>query len=91
MTVISLGSFPTDHAKEDQEMTHERPRLFYIDNLRILLIVLVVLHHLAITYGAPGDWPYREGQPDMVAPVAVVLCFLLSNYIRKLPLAKSIL
>jgi len=72
-------------------MTHERPRLFYIDNLRILLIVLVVLHHLAITYGAPGDWPYREGQPDMVAPVAVVLCFLLSNYIRKLPLAKSIL
>jgi len=54
-------------------MTHERPRLFYIDNLRILLIVLVVLHHLAITYGAPGDWPYREGQPDMVASVVFAL------------------
>ena len=35
-------------------------RLFYIDNLRIFLISLVVLHHLAITYGAPGDWYYNE-------------------------------
>ena len=35
-------------------------RLFYIDNLRIFLISLVVLHHFAITYGAPGDWYYNE-------------------------------
>ena len=54
-------------------MAHERPRFFYIDNLRILLIVLVVLHHLAITYGAPGDWPYREGQPDMVTSIVFSL------------------
>jgi glucan biosynthesis protein C len=27
----------------------------------------------------------------LVAPVAVALCFLLSDYIRKLPLARSIL
>jgi surface polysaccharide O-acyltransferase-like enzyme len=27
----------------------------------------------------------------LVAPVAVALCFLLSNYIRKLPLARSML
>ena len=54
-------------------MAHERPRFFYIDNLRILLIVLVVLHHLAITYGGPGDWPYQEGQPDMVTSIAFSL------------------
>ncbi|UCH06614.1 MAG: acyltransferase family protein [Deltaproteobacteria bacterium] len=54
-------------------MAQERPRFFYIDNLRILLIVLVVLHHLAITYGAPGDWPYQEGQPDMVTSIAFSL------------------
>jgi hypothetical protein len=37
-------------------------RLYFIDNLRILLIILVVLHHLAITYGAPGDWYYNESE-----------------------------
>ena len=31
-----------------------RPRLFYIDNLRILLTILVILHHLAIIYGGSG-------------------------------------
>ena len=46
-----------------------KDRLFFIDNLRILLIVLVVLHHLAITYGAPGSWYYEEGQPDMTATI----------------------
>lgn len=37
-------------------------RLFYIDNLRIFLISLVVLHHLSITYGAPGGWYYNESE-----------------------------
>jgi hypothetical protein len=38
----------------------EKERLFFIDNLRILLIVLVIPVHLAITYGAPvGDWYYK--------------------------------
>lgn len=41
-----------------------KSRLFYIDNLRIVLIVLVVLHHLSITYGAPGGWYYNESQAD---------------------------
>ena len=48
-------------------------RLFYIDNLRIFLIILVVLHHLAITYGAPGGWYYNEskaGFPEIL-PMAM--------------------
>lgn len=48
-------------------------RLFYIDNLRIFLISLVVLHHLSITYGAPGDWYYNESQADFpgIVPLAM--------------------
>jgi hypothetical protein len=42
-------------------------RLYYIDNLRIFLISLVVLHHLNITYGGPGDWYYNESQAQMPA------------------------
>ncbi len=48
-------------------------RLFYIDNLRIFLISLVVLLHLNITYGAPGDWYYNEskaGFPEIL-PMAM--------------------
>lgn len=35
-------------------------RLFYIDNLRIFLTILVVAHHWAIANGAPGDWYFTE-------------------------------
>jgi surface polysaccharide O-acyltransferase-like enzyme len=35
-------------------------RMFFVDNLRVFLTVLVVLHHLAITYGAGGSWSYLE-------------------------------
>ena len=35
-------------------------RLLYIDNIRLVLITLVVIGHLAITYGSEGDWYYKE-------------------------------
>ena len=35
-------------------------RMVFIDYLRVLLTVLVILHHLAITYGADGSWAYQE-------------------------------
>jgi surface polysaccharide O-acyltransferase-like enzyme len=38
--------------------------MLYIDNLRIVLISMVVLLHLAITYGASGDWWYNEKVPQ---------------------------
>ena len=47
-----------------QEGQTARRRLFFVDNLRTLLIIMVVVFHLAVTYGASGHWPYREGQPD---------------------------
>ncbi len=53
-------------------------RVFYIDNLRIFLICLVVLHHLAITYGAPGGWYYIEGEAGLLASVFLTL-FVASN------------
>ena len=38
-----------------------RPRMIYLDNLRMALITLVVLGHLAVTYGADFSWYYYEG------------------------------
>ncbi|MEI7857403.1 MAG: acyltransferase family protein [Methanomicrobiales archaeon] len=36
------------------------PRLIYIDNLRILLICLVITTHCSITYGGPGSWYFAD-------------------------------
>lgn len=53
-------------------------RIFYIDNLRILLIGLVVLHHLSITYGASGGWYYKEVEGDLFTKLILTL-FTASN------------
>ncbi|MEV7090448.1 acyltransferase [Streptomyces sp. NPDC093085] len=42
--------------------SHAPNRLAWLDTLRIVLTVLVVVHHAAQPYG-PADWWYVEGQP----------------------------
>jgi glucan biosynthesis protein C len=58
-------------------MTNEKvakPRLLYVDNLRILLTILVILHHLAIGYGAPGNNIYIEtGEISTVSTILMTL------------------
>lgn len=41
-------------------------RLLYIDNIRVFLTILVVLHHLMITYAGTGSWLYPEGRQDEI-------------------------
>ena len=54
-----------------------RPRLFYVDHLRVVLTVLVVLHHAAITYGNIPVWYLTEPAQD---PSGVALdLFVLFN------------
>jgi fucose 4-O-acetylase-like acetyltransferase len=48
----------------------------YIDNLRILLSVLVIVFHLAITYGAEGDWSYEEEGQISIAAVGTMTLFV---------------
>ena len=40
-----------------------RNRIFYIDNLRVTAIALVILLHLAVTYSHLGLWYYNEVRP----------------------------
>jgi len=67
-------------------------RLLFVDNLRILLVSLVIVWHTAVTYGASGAWPYHEGPPDDVAdlvftvlnvtigPFVLPLFFMIAGY-----------
>jgi hypothetical protein len=45
----------------------KKEKIYYIDNLRVFLITLVVLHHTFITYGAPGGWYYKEATRHLAA------------------------
>ena len=47
-------------------------KLLYINNLRILLIIMIVLIHIAITYGADGSWYYSE-QTDLVSGIFLTM------------------
>lgn len=54
-------------------------RKYYIDNIRILLTALVVLHHLAITYaGGPGLWYYIEPNSNPISNLILTL-FVATN------------
>ena len=50
---------------------NEKPgsRLFYLDNLRIYLTILVILHHAAIAYGGSGDWALKDPGVDEISPI----------------------
>jgi glucan biosynthesis protein C len=63
-----------------QSATKTPSRLFFIDNWRSALIILVVLHHLAVTYGAGAPFYYVEppANNDLLA-FLVLLVFILIN------------
>jgi glucan biosynthesis protein C len=44
-------------------------RLPYLDNLRIYLTILVILHHAAIAYGGSGDWAVKDPGVDETSPI----------------------
>jgi len=48
-------------------------RLAFIDNLRTVIIILVIMVHLSITYGGEGSWYYEEGEPDLVTGLILTL------------------
>jgi surface polysaccharide O-acyltransferase-like enzyme len=46
-----------------------RTRLFYLDNFRVFLTILVILHHAAIAYGGIGDWGVKDPAVDEISPI----------------------
>ena len=66
-------------ANQSLASTGNRSRLFFIDHMRVLLAVLVVLHHVAMVYGASIPFYYME--PPFTDPLAflVFLIFALLN------------
>ena len=57
-------------------MAIRRDRLLFIDNIRTMLTMLVVLHHLAVTYTWSMGWYYHEPLGDG-APFHVLSVFIM--------------
>ena len=70
-----MSTHPSLAREASQAPPSPRPRLLYIDNLRIVLISMVVLLHLAITYGAVGDWSYKEKVPESIASGVILTLY----------------
>ncbi len=57
-----------------------RPRVWYLDNLRVLLICLVILQHLSITFGNPtGDFYFVEPGKVGTVPGYLMVLFEVVN------------
>jgi fucose 4-O-acetylase-like acetyltransferase len=54
-------------------------RTYYIDRVRVVLTALVILHHTAITYGAPGGWFYNELHPSAAPSSELLTVFVAVN------------
>jgi glucan biosynthesis protein C len=53
-------------------------RLLFVDNIRVYLTVLVILHHLMVAYAGTGSWIYMEGRQDFIT-AALGLWFCATN------------
>lgn len=50
-----------------------KERLYYIDRLRTVLTILVIMHHTSITYGGEGSWYYVEAVGGDLTPTKAML------------------
>lgn len=65
----------------------QQERMYYVDNLRLLVIILVVCLHAAISYSGLGSWYYTEGLALGRAThlfFAVFQCFLQAFFMGAL-------
>jgi glucan biosynthesis protein C len=62
-----------------QAATAKTSRLFFIDHLRAALVILVVLHHVALVYGAVAPFYYVEPPTNDPLAYLVLLAFALLN------------
>jgi surface polysaccharide O-acyltransferase-like enzyme len=57
----------------EQTSTKPRARLFYLDNLRIYLTILVILVHAGLAYGGPGNWAVQDPAVDDISPMVLTV------------------
>ena len=86
MNSVSASEYSVETPREDAEASASaslkagaKERNGGIDALRAAVTLLVVLHHTAITYGAPGGWYYKEILPSRSLGSLLLTLFAAAN------------
>jgi hypothetical protein len=81
--------------------TENSTRIAMFDPIRVILTMVVIIHHVSITYGGSGDWYYREpGAPEWTKTILSILTatdqsyfmgffFLIAGYLTPASLARK--
>jgi len=59
-----------------------KTRFAYLDNVRSLVIVLVIAMHSAVTYSGIGDWYYKEGSLEELSIFEMVFFALGQSFLQ---------
>ena len=59
-----------------------KTRLVYLDNLRSLIIILVIAMHTAVTYSGLGDWYYVEGSTEKLTVFELVFFAFFQSFLQ---------
>ena len=53
----------------EQKSAKPSARILYLDNLRVYLTILVILHHAAMAYSGTGEWSIVDPAIDNISPI----------------------
>src|SRR5450755_4152322 len=73
------GSVSADATMLQTPSNAGRSRLVFVDNLKVALIILVVLHHVAVIYAANTAFYYLEPAYHDTPALVVLVLFQLLN------------
>ena len=59
-----------------------KARFVYLDNIRSLVIILVIVVHTAVTYSGIGGWYYREISPENLSALEMTFFGFLISFIQ---------
>jgi len=77
---ITSQTTPTQTLSPSALIPEQAKKIFYIDNLKVGLIALVVLHHALNTYGAEGGWYYTQKTTHAGAIPMVILITINQSF-----------
>jgi len=78
LTIAAMETVKTENTSLLTPAKTAAEKINYINHLKVLMTVLVVLHHSFITYGAPGSW-YFQQKTHLLGALFPMTIFVATN------------